>query len=315
MVAERHEIRSAFAHGSIRGWVYLEATMNEHLRKLLSLTPGVNRDRCGLVTQHIPVNEGLKLLTMCSLTDPPTAGEWVQILKGTYKGDVGHVLLTASGRAQLLLVPRLSPPDVSHLKRKRSQPRPPLALFGIEVAFHILPEVDPEKICTVGSNRFEYGLIVKSYGFDSVSSSVSSMSLESFQFFRFSGHPKFITFPRPSEWHFAEGDEVYILPSYADLWALPPKSGTITTLRKDSLEFTTSHGLLRATWSEVCKFIREGDFVEVTGGMHRGRRGWVVDVDLLKGEANIVPIGDDKTDCAEVCSPPTEHPDLVLIFP
>ena len=291
--------------------------MNEHLRRLLILAPGVIRGRFGLITQHIPVTEGIKLLKMRPSTDPPPVGEWVQVLKGTYKGDVGHVLSTTSWGLQLLLIPRLSL-DVSRSKRKRSQPRPPLALFGVEVAFHILPEVDPEKICTVGSNRFEYGLIVKSYGFDSVSSSVSSMSLESFQFFRFSGHPKFITFPRPSEWHFAEGDEVYILPSYADLWALPPKSGTITTLRKDSLEFTTSHGLLRATWSEVCKFIREGDFVEVTGGMHRGRRGWVVDVDLREGAANIVPIGDDErqlADCAEVRSPPTEHPDLVLIFP
>jgi hypothetical protein len=43
-----------------------------------------------------------------------------------------------------------------------------------------------------------------------------------------------------------------------------------------------------------------------------------VDVDLREGAANIVPIGDDErqlADCAEVRSPPTEHPDLVLIFP
>jgi hypothetical protein len=287
--------------------------MNENLRKLLSLTPGVNRDRCGLVTQHIPVNEGLKLLTMCCLTDPPKAGEWVQVLKGTYKGDVGHVLSTASGRAQLLLVPRLSPPDESGSKRKRSQPRPPLKLFGIEVAFHILPEVDPEDICTVGSDRFEHGLIVKSYSFDSVSSSVSSMSLESFQFFHFSSHPKLIAFPRPSEWHFAEGGKVYIMEG---LYPRSPKFGFVTTLRKDSLQITTRDGPIDVTWLEVFKLIQEGEFVEVTGGTHRGRTGWVVGVVLDENVANIVPIGDDeRPDCAEVCSLPNERPDLVLILP
>jgi len=291
--------------------VYLEATLNEHLRKLLGLTPGVNRDRCGLVTQRIHFNEGLKVLEMRPLTDPPPVGGWVQVRKGMYKGDVGHLLSTASWGIQLLLIPRLSPPDVLRSKRKRSRSRPTLALFGKEIACDIDIEL-PENICTVGSNRFEHGLIVKSYSFDSVSGSVSSMSLESFQLFRFSGHPKLIAFPRPSEWHFAEGDEVYILEnSY-------PKSGLVTTIRKDSLEFATRDGTFHVTWLEVFKFIRVGDFVEIMGGMHRGRTGWVVDVNLSDGVANIIPIGDDKrqlSDCGEVCSLLNECPDLVLIFP
>jgi hypothetical protein len=48
-VSPRHELRSAIAPASVRGWVYLEATLNEVLRNLLCLTPGVIRDRYGLV--------------------------------------------------------------------------------------------------------------------------------------------------------------------------------------------------------------------------------------------------------------------------
>jgi len=41
-----------------KGWVYLEATLNKHLRSLLRLTPGVICDCCGEVSEHIPFVEG-----------------------------------------------------------------------------------------------------------------------------------------------------------------------------------------------------------------------------------------------------------------
>jgi hypothetical protein len=109
MVAPGHEMLSAFTHDSIRSWVYLEATMNDHLRHLLNLTPGIIRNQSGLIFQHIDSSDGLRLLKM-QHASPPEVGKWVQVRRGIYKGDVGYVTSTKSGGVQLLLIPRLSQP-------------------------------------------------------------------------------------------------------------------------------------------------------------------------------------------------------------
>ena len=64
-----------------------------------------------LISQYISFEDGLKLLKMRPLTDPPQAGKWVQLLRGTYNGDVGYVLSTTSSKVVLLLIPRLAPPE------------------------------------------------------------------------------------------------------------------------------------------------------------------------------------------------------------
>ena len=90
-------------------------------------------------------------------------GEWVQVLKGTYKGDVGYVLSTARLGLELLLVPRLPLPDQLGSKRKRST----MALFDDETReFHekvYEPDHIKENFCSFGGNRFQHGLIVKRY--------------------------------------------------------------------------------------------------------------------------------------------------------
>jgi hypothetical protein len=59
-------------------------------------------------------------------TELPQVGKWVQVLKGTYKGDVGYVLSTASQGLELLLVPHIFLPDQLGSKRKQS---PTMALL------------------------------------------------------------------------------------------------------------------------------------------------------------------------------------------
>jgi len=41
LAAPQHELCSAFTWGSVCSWVYLETTMNEHINRLLKLTPGI----------------------------------------------------------------------------------------------------------------------------------------------------------------------------------------------------------------------------------------------------------------------------------
>ena len=129
------------------------------------------------------------------------------------------------------------------------------------------------------------------------------MPLEYFELFRISRHPRLTTFPRPSEWCFAEGDAVYILDD-----SYPPafKSGVISTIRDDSAELDTNEGIVCVGWLNICKIIRVGDFVEVTGGMHEGKSGWVEEVDISSCTqvANVIQLVDEEkpqSDRCEVC--------------
>ena len=290
MVQPRHEIRSAFTNGMARGWVYVEATMNDPLRRLLRLTPGVLFNRRGICSQHIPFEEGLELLKMGS----KELGKWVQVQKGLYKGDVGYVLSVAASEVHLLLIPRLAPIDPSSSKRKRSRTRPTPQLFDHETVkqyFAIEPRRIHENIYSVGNNRFEHGLIVRSYSFDSVSTRVSTISLKSFGLFRLSGHPELTAYPRPSEWYLSEGEEVYIIDDgYLDSY----KSGFISKLRDDSAELDTKEGIVVVPWTAVCKVIRIGDFVEVSCGLHKGQKGWVDEVTIWSQVANIIRMVDEE---------------------
>ena len=110
MAAPWHKMLSAFSHDLVRSWVYLEATMNSHLRHLLNLAPGIVRNQSGLICQHIDSSDSLRLLKM-EHASAPEVGKWVQVWRGIYKGDVGYMMSTKSGGVQLLLIPHLSQPE------------------------------------------------------------------------------------------------------------------------------------------------------------------------------------------------------------
>jgi hypothetical protein len=119
-----HELWSAFTRGSVRGWVYLETSMKEHLVCLLMRTPRIIHTwQTGVVCQPIDFQDWMKMLTMQDGKLQPVIGQWVWVRKGMYKGDVGVVrgVENWSGVC-LLLLPRQPPPRSSRsLKRKHSQ--------------------------------------------------------------------------------------------------------------------------------------------------------------------------------------------------
>lgn len=104
----KYELRSAFTPGHIRGYVYLECSMNKHLVDLLSKIPGIICTREGLKHQLIELADRPKLLTLPQNKRSVGIGQWVRILQGQYKGDVGLVCRTRTWGADVLLVPRLS---------------------------------------------------------------------------------------------------------------------------------------------------------------------------------------------------------------
>ena len=162
-----------------------------------------------------------------------------------------------------------------------------------------------DHIYSFQNDRFEHGLIVKSYNINSVSTAISTMPLQFFWRFRESCHPRLTAFPKPSEWCFAEGEEVYVI----DRESYPSESGVISTIRDDSAELDTNEGICCVHWLNICKIICVGDFVEVTGGMHKGQHGWVDEVNLYTQVANIIRLVDKEKpvfDRCEVCPIPNE---------
>jgi hypothetical protein len=47
------------------------------------------------------------------------------------------------------------------------------------------------------------------------------------------------------------------------------------TLRDDVVELDTQEGIVVGSWMVIHKVMRIGDFVEVTGGLHKDQKGWV----------------------------------------
>lgn len=175
----------------------------------------------------------------------------------------------------------------------------------------------------MGYDRFEHGLIVRSYSFDAVSTGISTIPLESFRLFRESGHPQLISsksaFPRPSEWSFLEGDEVYNLddPIVTEWWEPQLyKSGFIHKLRDNAAELYTKECIVIVPWMAICKVVRIGDFVKVTGGLLKEQKGWVDGVDLAIQVVDVIRMVDEgkpTSDHVEVRPILNECP-LMLIF-
>jgi hypothetical protein len=117
--------------GSICSWVYLEATMNDDLMHLLMCMPGIiHTQETGSIYQQIDFEDWTKMLMMQDPIPTLGVGQWMQVCKGMYKGDIGVVgCMENWGEVHLLLVPC----SKTFLKKKHSQP----ALFDPVTTSHI----------------------------------------------------------------------------------------------------------------------------------------------------------------------------------
>jgi len=84
--------------------------------------PGIVSHRTGIIQEQIDFQDWTQMLTMNDIKTDVDVGRWVQVRKGTYKGDIGYVIASESWGVHLLLVPCLPLPNLtsSSLKRKWS---------------------------------------------------------------------------------------------------------------------------------------------------------------------------------------------------
>lgn len=217
------ELLSAFSNPRDVSYVYLEARFSKSgpllLREVLRELLNVKMSTLALVPEsdlksclHIHDERGF------------SPGQWVQIKRGLYRGDVSlvhesyHDDDSARG-VKVLMVPRLSLASSSKhyapsSKRKRDARQPPPELFQPAKCKHDLIK---------RGNRYvykswtfvEYGLLVKVFNLSSVSPA-REIPISLFQLFTESkkraGQELFeiATMPLPSFWHSDPGEKVII---------------------------------------------------------------------------------------------------------
>jgi hypothetical protein len=271
--ATRHGLRSAFTRGSIRGWIYLEATMTNDLVLLLSLAPGIIRTKAGIIKHHIDFEDWTKTLSVRDAETETAVGQWVRVCKGPYKGDTGFVsALENWGGVTLLLVPHVQLPSDPSSKRKRSCLLPEPKLFdptAIGSAHKTIKHGDG--VYLFKGSTFEHGLLLKQFDLHSISSTSVHMSSYIFSLFQKSHHPSLrrAMFPRPAEWIFDENERVTF--NSSGKRGVIKVSGPYTA----EVEYSNGEGIESVPWHDLCKDVVVGDFVVVAAGPHQGRMGWV----------------------------------------
>jgi hypothetical protein len=257
--------------------------MNADLLALLKSSPSIFRPRDGIM--GVKLGEWVSLLNLRHSEETPSAGGWVTICRGLYKGDVGYVSSVENwGKLEVLLLPRLPPlqDGDSSKKRKRGTLRSEPGLFDDEKRDQIIkthPRVTIVDSKTMGhfaafGRKFEFFLERRTYGFGSVSCVPVSLQSKMMDLFLCCPHPeiKSARFPCPSEWQFFEGEQVVIKES--------SKRGIIQSVGIDSaeVELEMGEGLHMVLWSNMWKYIAHGHFAEVISGALQGEKGWVVEV-------------------------------------
>ena len=269
--------------------------MCPQLCNLLRLAvPGVLHSWSNLFTKQIPIDDRALLLTP-PRNDRIQTGEWVCVLRGTYRGDIGYVtrgpfvwFKHSDGRVQqvlgyrILLVPRMQPlshSDVTGIKRPRSKQRPPLTLFDLNAARrHGQEPTDFEaKSHHYGDKLYQYGLLVKDVSPYQISSFLVFMPTHVYSLFRASGHPKVINAPYPHvlEWEFVTGDKVSIVEG-----VLCGKFGVVQEVGPTHLQVMLKNPeeLVDIPQSYLRKSFNIGDFVKVLRGVSKDRTGWVLEI-------------------------------------
>lgn len=100
-------IKSAFAKDKLKGYVYIEAYKDAHVREALK---GLRPFYASKPPKLVPLTEMVAAITVPKSTARSlTAGSWVRPKTGLYKGDLAKVMSVDinSGRATITLVPRL----------------------------------------------------------------------------------------------------------------------------------------------------------------------------------------------------------------
>ena len=89
---EDHDICAAFTQGNHQGHIYLETTMSRKTMDLLHITPGILHMNQRIYTNVIPLEDWSATLILPQRgNENLQKGQWVRVLRGTYRNDIGWI--------------------------------------------------------------------------------------------------------------------------------------------------------------------------------------------------------------------------------
>jgi len=199
-------------------------------------------------------------------------GQWIQICKGSYKGDFGFVMHVEAGGAQVLLIPCLKAPTLeaaTSFKREQTTTKLEPKLFNPDTSkslFQLNPIHQDDGTYTSCGLVFDYGLLQQDFDLHSLSPIFTRIPISVLYLFQLSTHHNIIAsdFPSPKEWIFEEGEQIVIRSSN--------KEATITAVQTTHLEVNLARRVLKLY---VHKNFNIGDFVSVMSDPFQGTMGWV----------------------------------------
>lgn len=281
------ELRSAFYNPRDAKYVYLEAkftklgisSLYEVLREFSALK------RSSLAP--VPEPDLKKCLT---IGDEPrkvfTAGQWVQINQGLYRGDIGFLvdefpnedLITLFN---VLVIPRLEfayPDDDESKPSKRQwkrQVRPSPRLFNPDECIQEDLIQQGDQIYSYEHYSFKYGLQVKTYSERTLSLAVEISPLN-YSLFKTANDKgaeiDLSSIPIRSFWRFEPGERVVIYPSNR-IGTIASSFNPVDTRCQVELE---EEGVHLVFVKDIRKDIVPGHYVELLAGIHTGKKGFVI---------------------------------------
>lgn len=270
----RHNIRSAFTRGALRGYIYIECRMNEHSRELLLKMPGLLATKHGIQIKKVEPKDYTKLLTMRTARAIERYS-WVRISKGLYRGDEGIVCAAEDWGVSVLLVPRFEDATETH-KRKSMANRPVPRLLNDDpgmVADTSATTTTSLRRQTSGGSKFENGLVLKRFDFLSVSNNALDTSVHLFKEFTRSKHSILAKVPllRPREWYIETNDLI--------VDKIDGQEGIIESVSSTYVEaYVENEGTRQVPWVRVQKIVNVGEEVTVMAGRHTRTSGFVTSV-------------------------------------
>ena len=99
----------------------MEGVLDADTISILKLTPGIVRNKSGVVHQLVDPADWVKLLTMHDPTMVVKAGQWIRVCNGAYKGDVGFVMEVETWGVWVLVIPCLKRPTASQVAASLKQ--------------------------------------------------------------------------------------------------------------------------------------------------------------------------------------------------
>ena len=284
-------IKSVVAPEGIRGYIYVEAYKQAHLKQAIE---GIGALRMGTYKQHmIPIKEMTDVLRVQKDTAHIKPKQWVRLKRGIYKDDLAQVdyVDSAQGSVHLKLLPRI---DYTRMRgalketmaenaNKRKMGKRPIAKpFDAEAIRGIGGEISTDGDFQIfEGNRYRRGFLYKNFNINALLVDGVKPSLTELERFEEQVDGVDISETHVSEekgHHFAVGDNVEVIEG-----ELTHLQGKIIAIDGSKITMMPKHEDLKEPLDfqahEIRKYFQVGDHVKIISGQYEKDTGLIVRVE------------------------------------